>query len=500
MLSATSPFSFLLFGASGNLAKLKIYPALYVLALKKRLPKDYAIVGYARSDMTEKLFRELVATAIHAQMLEVNKKTLEEFLTHVFYQQGQYTEKKDFAALAKKLTAIEKGWKKPVRLAYLSIPPTVFSDVLTNIGAAGIHSATHVKAKTGVTSKAKANVKAAASDFRCIVEKPVGHDLQSFEVIAADLQRCFADDEIYLLDHYLGKEAVRNVYYLRFANPILERLFKNSLIHHVEMTASESYGLEGRGGYFESTGTLRDMVQSHLLMMVSLLTMHIKDSDELLQQSRLNALDQLYLPPAGKMDEVVLQGQYTGGKVRDETVVGYREEEGVDEQSRTNTYVALKLLSRESRWQGVPFYLRSGKRLGKKETRISIQFQEPRAVGAGSAPNRLDIILQGEAGMRMHLQTKVGGTEPAFRPLVMEDPLVCTGDCLPEHALLLLEAINGKKTWYLNFEEVRTSWRLIDPLQAHLSRAETPLALYPAGSNGPEEAEAWIGREGIRWF
>ncbi len=479
-LSTSSPFSFILFGASGNLAKLKIYPALYVLALKKRFPRDYAIIGYARSPMTDAEFRKLVETSVRAQMPEVNRKTLEEFLTHVHYRTGQYDKTEDFRALGTSLKEIEKGWEQTVRLAYLSIPPSAFSAVLKNICLGGIH--------------------AKDKDFRCIVEKPVGHDLASFESLRKELMSCFSEEEIYLLDHYLGKEAVRNVYYLRFANPILERLFKNTLIHHVEITASESMGLEGRAGYFESTGTFRDMFQSHLLMIASLLTMHIKDTNEGLRESRFNALDQFYLPPAANLDDIVMQAQYTEGNVRGETVTGYLHEEGVAPGSRTNTFAAMRLFNKESRWQGVPFYLRSGKRLGKKETRISVQFQEPRVVGPGSGPNRVDIILQGEAGMRIFLQTKLGGTEPSFRPLVLEDPLVCMGDCLPEHGGLLLEAIHGKRHWFLQPEEVRTSWRLIDPVQAHLEKATTPLYTYPAGSSGPEEADAWIARDGVKWF
>ncbi len=477
--AAPSPFTFILFGASGNLAKLKIYPALYVLALKKRFPSDYAIVGYSRTEMTDAEFRKLVEESIHAEMPEVNKKTLDEFLSHIHYVSGQYDKKVDFVTLAKKLSAIEKGWKDAVRLAYLSIPPSVFTQVLDNICAGGVHDQ--------------------KIPFRCIIEKPVGHDLKSFEVVQAQLQKCFKDDEIYLLDHYLGKEAVRNVYYLRFANPVFERLFKNSLIHHVEVTAMESRGLEGRSGYFEHTGTMRDMFQSHLLMMVSLLTMLIKESESTIREARLNALKQLYLPPATDLSDVVLQGQYTKGKTQGEMVIGYRDEDDIAKTSRTNTYAALKLLTREARWQGVPFYLRSGKRMGKKETRITIQFQEPHVVGEGSTPNRLDVILQGEAGMRLHLQTKIGGTTPAFRPLIMEDPLVCMGDCLPEHGLLLLEAIHGKQQWFLTFDEVRTAWRLIDPLQHHLEQKSTPLYLYPAGSNGPEEADGWAGKDGITW-
>ncbi len=479
-LSATKPFSFVLFGASGNLAKLKIYPALYVLAIKKRLPADFAIVGFARSEMTQESFRALVEQSIHAQLPEVNKKTLAEFLSHVHYHRGEYGEVPDYAALAKRLAEIEAGWEDCVRLAYLSVPPSVFSSVLHNVCKGGVH----VEGKP----------------FRCIVEKPVGHDLKSYEALQQDLMSCFREDEVYLLDHYLGKEAVRNVYYLRYANPILERLFKNTLIHHVEVTASEDRGLEGRAGYFDSTGTFRDMFQSHLLMMVSLLTMHIKDNDEGLRQSRLTALQQLYLPPASGMDELTLQAQYTGGVAHGETVVGYAQEEGVPEGSRSNTYALLKLQSKESRWQGVPFYLRSGKRLGKKETRISLQFAEPHAVGEGAVPNRVDIILQGEAGMRIVLQTKVGGTLPVFRPLILEDPLVCMGDCLPEHGILLLEAIHGRTHWFLQPEEVRTSWKLIDPVQAYLDKPETPLHPYTAGSMGPEEANAWIARDGVSWL
>ncbi|MDO8649663.1 MAG: glucose-6-phosphate dehydrogenase [Candidatus Peregrinibacteria bacterium] len=480
MIASSSPFSFILFGASGHLATLKIYPALYVLALKKRFPKEYAIVGYARTEMDDASFRKLVEQSIRASMPEVTEKVLEEFLTHVFYQQGQYDSEADFSTLAKKLTAIEKGWKDTVRVAYLSIPPSVFPQVLHNLNAG--------------------QVRTDPVPFRCIVEKPVGNDLKSFEELREQLMTNFREGEVYLLDHYLGKEAVRNVYYLRLANPMLERLFKNTLIRHVEITASEPGGIEGRAGYFEHTGTFRDMFQSHLLMISSLLTMRLREGEGTLIESRKNALEQLYLPPAAHLNDIVLQGQYAAGTVDKKPIVGYRQEKDIAPESRTNTYIALKLQSRTSRWEGVPFYLRSGKRMHKKETRISIEFQMPFNVGEGAKPNRLDIILQGEAGMRFHLQTKLGGSEPKFRPLLLEDPLVCFGDCLPEHGLLVLEAINGKQQWFLTFEEVRTAWRLLEPLQVHLDRPETPLFLYPAGSDGPEEAKMWIQKDGLQWL
>lgn len=480
-LSAPHPFSFILFGASGNLAKLKIYPALYVLALKKRLPEQYAVVGYARSEMTEESFRTLVDESIRTDMIEVDEEILKDFLEHVHYQRGNYDSAVDFKGLSDRLDTLEQGWSDHSRIAYLSVPPTAFSSIVEALNTSGI------------TTKQGAS-------FRCIVEKPIGHNLETFEEIRTALMKNMTEEQIFLLDHYLGKDAFRNIYYLRFANPVLERLLKNTIIHHVEISASESLGLEGRAGYFENTGTLRDMFQSHLVLMISLLTMRLRENDDSFRSSRLNALEQLYLPPASNLNDVILAGQYTAGKIGREHVVGYTEEEEIDKKSRTNTFIALKLMTRMSRWEGVPFYLKSGKRLDKKETRISIQFQEPHLVGKGSAPNRIDIIVQGEAGMKLYLQTKVGGTEPEFRPLIMEDPLVCFGDCLPEHALLLLETIHGQKQWFLSFDEVQAAWRLIDPLQTHVEKSDTPLTKYAAGSKGPKEMEEWIEREGTGWF
>lgn len=478
MSSTAEPFSLVIFGASGHLAKLKLYPALYVLALKKRLPKNYVIAGFARSALDAAEFQKLVENSVRTGMMgEVNEGILAEFLVHCVYVSGQYDKKEDYEVLTKKLEELEKGIPH-VRMAYLSVPPAVFLPVVQMLSSSGVH-------KPGLP-------------FRCIVEKPVGHDLASFEKVQEQLKACFKDEEIYLLDHYLGKEAVRNIYYLRLANPVLERLFKNTLIRHVEVVAAESNGLEGRAGYFEEAGTLRDMFQSHLLDMCTLLTMRIPAPDDSFRMYRRHGLEQLYLPPAASVADLVVQGQYT--KNPEMNLPGYTEEDGVAKESRTNTFVTMKLSTRISRWEGIPFYLLSGKRLNRKETRISIEFQEPHPVGDGAHANRLDIILQGEAGMRLHLQTKIGGSEPQFRPLIMNDPLVCMGDCLPEHSLLLLEAIAGKQQWFLTFEEVRIAWRLIDPVQQYLSDPKTPLATYPAGSKGPKEADAWIARDGLEWL
>lgn len=477
ILTAPHPFTFVLFGASGNLAKLKLYPALFALFQKKRLSDHFSIIGFARTGMDENQFRALVKDSVGSFVPSATEEELDSFLTHVFYQAGDYGSLEEFKILHARITDMEKKWQDPVRLAYLSIPPSVFVNVLHNLCESDIHEGA----------------------FRCIVEKPVGHDSKSFGEIRKVLTSCFREEEIYLLDHYLGKEAVRNVYYLRYANPILERILAHSLIHHVEITASESKGLEGRAGYFDVAGTLRDYFQNHILLMAALLTMDLSEADKMFGEHRLQAIEQFHLPPAKDLNEIILQGQYGAGMINGEMEIAYREEEGIVSTSRTNTFVALKLMSKNKDWEGVPFFLRAGKRLQKRETRISIQFNDSHPAGKNAAPNRLDIILQGEAGMKVYLQTKVGGTEPKFRPLVLSDPLEVIGDVLPEHGLLILEALHGKKQWFMTFEEVGAAWKLMDPLQAHLDKESTPLAIYPAGISNPREADEWIAKHGAQW-
>ncbi|MBU0458579.1 glucose-6-phosphate dehydrogenase (NADP(+)) [Patescibacteria group bacterium] len=477
-LSTSHPFSLIIFGASGHLAKLKLYPELYILELKERLPKDYSIVGFSRTEMSEDEFKKLVEDSVRENMPAVNEEVLKKFLDHISYHQGQYSDEADFKSLNEKLESLEENSNDLVRLAYFSVPPDAFGNIAHNLCKGGVHNPTIPLGR------------AKSRPFRCIVEKPVGHDLKTFQEIKKGLIGCFKEEEIFLLDHYLGKEAVRNIFYLRYANPILEKLLDSKLIHHIEITAFEEAGLDGRAGYFEHTGTFRDMFQSHLLMMASLLTMELVEKDESMLKSRLDALKQFYLPPSSDLSDVVMQAQYDS----------YKQEDGTAPDSRTNTFCALKLLTSAGEYQGVPFYLRSGKRLKKKETRITVAFKKGPNGTEGICENCLDIILQGEAGMKVHLQTKMGGTVPKFRPLILEDPLVCTGDCLPEHSLLILEAIAGSRLWFLTFDEVQAAWRLIDPLQSYLDDPETELHLYKAGSGGVEAAEEWVRRDGVRWM
>lgn len=484
VLTAKNDFTLIIFGASGHLAQLKIFPALYFMALKKRLPQNFVIVGFARSELSDESFRKKFRDAVHEHVEAVNEDVLTELLTRIHYHQGQYDSADDFAKLNEKVAELEKDFgKDAVRLAYFSIPPSSFGAVAENLCKGGLHTSTALSASKGDRR------------FCCIVEKPLGHDYKSSQDIQNALTKCFRPEELYLLDHYLGKEAARNIFYLRLINPIVERVMKYTLVTNVQITASESAGLEGRAGYFEAVGTFRDMFQSHLLQIMALLTMQLTERANL-PEARREAIKNIYVPPAASLNDVVLQGQYSGSDAH----CSYRDEEGVSSDSKTSTYAALKLMTKMSRWQGTPFYLRSGKMLKAKETKIAIEFQNPYAKTYDVQPNRMEIILQGEAGMRIYLQTKMGGSEPEFRPLILEDPLVCVGDCMDEHGLLLLEAINGKQDWFLSFEEALMQWKIIDPLQTHLEKSDTPLYEYPCGSDGPKEVEEWLEKEGHEWI
>ena len=254
LLTAKNDFSLVIFGASGHLAQLKIFPALYFLALKKRLPDHYAIIGFARSDMDDSSFRAHFADAVRRHVEAVHDRVLEELLTHIFYQRGQYDDVDTFTILAQRMKTLEQGFsQRAVRLSYFSVPPTSFGIIGKNLCAGGVHTS--------------------GRNFHVIVEKPLGSDYKSAEEIQQALTGCFAQEKIYLLDHYLGKEAARNIYYLRLVNPIVERILKYTLVTNVQITASETVGLEGRAGYFEQVGTLRDMFQSHMLSLMALLTM-----------------------------------------------------------------------------------------------------------------------------------------------------------------------------------------------------------------------------------
>ncbi len=466
---AESNFTLVLFGASGSLAKLKLFPALYELEKEKRMPKDYAIVGYARTPMTDEAFRRFFEKAVRQQEKNPDEAALKRILAHIHYYTGSYTEQASYKTFLKQLKTIEKNPSR-VRLAYFSVPPDAFPDIFKNL--------------------ATVNWNTKKAPLRLIIEKPFGYNLASAKKLKKALQKNFKPEQIYLLDHYLGKEAVSNLLSLRYANSILTTLMTREFVSNIQITAMEDKDIEGRANYFDHVGILRDMVQSHLLQVLAYLTMYSPrtKTKSAIQHEKARVLKSIRV---GK----VVRGQY----------MGYNKEPGIPKDSQTETYTALKLLLKHPLWKGVPVYIRSGKSLQKKWTSVVIEFapRRPQRETPGLPPNRLVIQLQPHEKIEFHLLTKLGGKTFDFHDLTTGRPIYCSGDCLVEHGRLLLDAIAGKQGLFLGFEEIFAAWRVIDPLQKSCDHARSKhceLHLYKKGSLGPKAADELIQADGFEWF
>ncbi len=470
---AKHPFTLVIFGASGSLAQLKLFPALYELVKEKRLPKDFQIVGYARTPMSQKEFRAFFENSVRKAEAHVDEKALKELLKHLNYFSGQYDDLEDYTRLKEELLKLEKE-KKRVRMAYFSVPPSAFSEILKNL--------------------ATVNLNTSLSLLRLIVEKPFGYNLASAKNLKKLLDKHFKPEQIFLLDHYLGKEAVSNLLSLRYANSILTTLFNKEYVSHIQITAMEEKDIEGRANYFDQVGILRDMVQSHLLQVLAYLTMcaPLEKTDKAIHHEKARVLKSLQISPS---KESVLRGQYKT----------YKQEKGIPKDSQTETYVALKMHLDHPLWEGVPVYIRSGKNLKQKWTGVVLEFKARRAQRdtPNLTPNRIVIQLQPTEKIEFHLLTKLGGKTFQFHELTTGRPIYCSGDCLSEHGRLLLDVIAGKPGLFLNFEEIFAAWRALDPIQesCELKRQKSKdLHLYEKGSLGPKAADKWIQKDGFKWF
>lgn len=477
MQVAEQNFTLVIFGASGSLAKLKIFPGLYQLALEGRLNDvDYRIVGYARSELTNQAFHDLIKEAISAAVDAVDQKVVDRILERVSYCCGQYDQEADLTKLASHVDSVE-GQGDWIRLAYFSVPPSVVPEIVKN------------------------TCNKLDSDFaklRLILEKPFGYDLKSAKELEQILLRCYGEDQLYLLDHYLGKEAVFNVLTLRYANSILTTLIKGKHIANIQITGFEDDGIEGRAGYFDNVGITRDMIQSHLLQILAFLVMSLPSeiNQGTLHREKKHVFEDIKIIDPEKS---LVRGQYQSG----EGLAAYVDEDGVPVDSQTETFAAMKLYIDNLRWHGVPIYLRSGKRMAKKWTAIVIEFKQ-HALQKGYfgklESNKLVIQLQPNEKIEFKLFTKMGGTEIAFTELTTGRPIFCSGDCLHEHGRLLLEAIRGNRLLFLSFEEIYAAWDVVDPLIELFAKNDVPLESYDAGSaDGPKGAMDLIERDGFVW-
>lgn len=484
-----------IFGASGDLTKRKLVPALFDLFIQKLLPEKFAILGVSRTDLNDESFRIAMFDAVnkYAEKKPVDENSLKEFVNNLFYISIDTSDVNDYANLKNKLEEVDSVVQSGGNyIYYLSTPPKLYDVIPTHLGAHGLN-------KQGNGNGWK----------RLIIEKPFGLDLESAIELNNKLQKIFSENQLYRIDHYLGKETVQNVLVLRFANGIFEPLWNRNYVDHVEITAAEFIGVENRGGYYETSGALRDMIQNHLLQVVGLVAMEPPSSFDStsVRNETIKVFQSLRPINVEDVPKFVVRGQYIASKIKGEKVIGYREEKGVNPESRTETFAALKFYIDNWRWGGVPFYIRAGKRLPTRVTEVVIHFKDtPHHLfhkdNVVSTPNKLIIRIQPDEGIQMKFGMKLPGAGFKIKSVNMDFHYSQLSDTYVPSAYerLLLDCILGDSTLYARGDAVEACWKFVDPiLKSWKENPDNKVYGYPAGTWGPKEAfdlfdnlnEAW---------
>ena len=490
---ASDPCAVILFGASGDLAKRKVIPALFDLAAHNSLGSRYAIIGFARTPMTDDSFRSALGDAAKtmSELGDVDPTQWDSFASNLFYSPGDYSDQQAYANLAKRLAELDA--QKNLggnRLFYLSTPPEVYPDIVEQLGRAGLSRPANSK-----------------SWVRIIIEKPFGRDLASAKELNEIVHNVFEEQQVYRIDHYLGKDTVQNLLVLRFGNGIFEPLWNRNYVDHVQITAAETLGVERRGGFYETAGALRDMIQSHVLQLTSLVAVEPPASFDAtaVRNEKLKVLQSIRPFDLEMVAQSVVRGQYAPGTINDKLVPGYREEQNVNPKSRTETFVAAKLLIDNWRWANVPFYLRTGKRLAKRTTEIVIQFKRaPHIVfrGREADANRLVLNIQPDEGISVSFGAKRPGTEMSIGNVTMNFSYrEGFGDSSRSaYATLVNDCLRGDATLFDRGDTVEAAWSLVEPVLDVWSAAKTAsVPQYASGSWGPKESDNLLEREGRKW-
>ena len=481
-----------IFGASGDLTSRKLVPALYELASQRRLPMEMAVVGISRTEMSHEEFRKKLRDTLEEHVSGgVSDEVWESFAGGIFYLSGDSKEPETYDELKGFLKELdsERGTQGN-RAFYLSASPSLFPTIVERLGEAGMN-----EGEDGGWS-------------RLVVEKPFGRDLGSARELNEEIRRYFNEDQIYRIDHYLGKETVQNILALRFANGIFEPIWNQHYVDHVQITVAEDIGVGTRGAFYEEAGALRDIVQNHVMQVLCLTAMEppVAFDAESLREEKVKVLKAVRPIPEGEVEDYAVRGQYTSGWVWGEEVEGYREEESVDPESATDTYVALRLFVDNWRWAGVPFFLRAGKRMPKKATEVAIQFHSSphtpfaRDDTEGLEPNVLVVRVQPQEGLSLKIGAKVPGSGFEVSSVNMD---LLYGTAFLEEApdayqRLLLDLMLGDPTLFIRADEAEGAWRILDPVMRRWAE-EKKVELYPAGTWGPEEADELLRRDGREW-
>jgi len=473
------PVSIIIFGASGDLTQRKLVPSLFNLCRKDRLPSRFRIVGYGNTAFTDEQFRAHLKEGLKEfASFKYSEEEWNRFAPNLVYQQGRYTDLADFKKLGNFLKEWEGGSGN--RVYYMATPPGIFPNIIDLLGLTD---------QLGEQNGWR----------RVVIEKPFGTDLESARSLNQQIHKALNERQIYRIDHYLGKETVQNILVARFANTIFEPLWNRNYIDHVEITVAEQVGVEHRGRFYDQVGVLRDMFQNHLLQLVTLVAMEppVSFDATALRNEKVKVLSAIHPMKEADVPQRTVRAQYKG----------YREEEGVDPKSTTPTYAAVRLQIDNWRWQGVPFYLRSGKNLKEKLSQVTIEFKEPPHMlfpnsESHLTPNMLVLYLQPDEGMHWRFEAKVPDTVAEMRSVDMEfhyaDSFGKTA--IPEaYERLLLDVLTDDASLFTRADEVETAWGLIDPIIHGWEALEQPLAFYEPGSWGPAEADELLAREKRKW-
>jgi glucose-6-phosphate 1-dehydrogenase len=488
-----------LYGASGDLAKRKIIPALYELAREKLLSDKFALVGYARSEMSDDDFRKEARDAIEkfGRHKPIDEETWKRLAPAIYYNRAdEYGSSQAHEQFAGRLEQIDsKHGTAGNRIFYLSTPPETFEPIITCLGDCGLVRKRQSDDKTWQ---------------RIIIEKPFGHDLTTARQLNDVLHKYVSESQVFRIDHYLGKETVQNLMVMRFANSIFEPIWNYKYIDHVQITVAETLGVGTRGGYYNQSGAMRDMVQNHLFQLMALIAMEPPAALDAIsiRDEKVKAYKSVRPIRPGGVDDFTVRGQYGAGSFDGQTTSGYRKEKGVPPDSKTETFVALKLFIDNWRWSGTPFYLRTGKFLADKLSEVAVRFRSPpqtlfqKQCESPVYPNDLIVRVQPDEGISMRMNGKVPGGAMNIKPVALDFLYKTTFNVEPPEAYerLIIDAMNGDQTLFIRGDEAEAAWAVIDPIEQGWSQSSKTPDEYTPGTWGPKSAFKLIELDGRRWL